>query len=35
MTNVNKNVQNMVISALLCAVGIVIPMFAPKIEVGS
>ena len=34
MTNVNKNVQNMVISALLCAVGIVIPMFAPKIVIG-
>lgn len=32
--NINLKIQNMVISALLCAIGIVIPMFAPKVVIG-
>ncbi len=32
--NISQKVQKMVIAALLCAVGIVIPMFAPKVVIG-
>lgn len=32
--NVQSKVQNMVVAALLCAIGIAIPMFCPKIIIG-
>ena len=30
----NQKVYKMIVSALLCAVGIIIPLFAPKIYLG-